>query len=182
MKSELEEISMEFVRGLPIECGTMPNTTPWTNALKNQLYKMGKDRGMLPCGRNAKEYGGEGEWMLDVVWWSDEHHEVVLGVESELGNARHVIFDFDKLMSVDCPHKLLLFYDAPNLVKKLELNLATKMRHHIGDDYMLLAMHPEDVRPYYFQVPSEGCLNVVKFIQLETLPWPWKRSCDAAGI
>src|SRR5579863_8158704 len=105
--TDLYAVSEELVRGLPSELSDpYVLNRPWTKAVTERLYEMGKARDLMVCCHSSKD---QGEWLLDVIWMVAKEHKIVLAVESEWGILPNIEDDFDKLMSIKAQRKLLLF-------------------------------------------------------------------------
>ena len=157
--TDLYTISEELVHGLPSELSDpYAANTPWTKAVKARLYAIGNARGLKTYCHGSK-HGGE--WLLDVVWMVPNEHHIVLAAESEWGILPHVEDDFDKLMSIKAPCKLLLFNtnnhnDADIIINKLQSNMLAYPYHIAGEEYMLLEVTASGAFRYYFKVLKDG--------------------------
>jgi len=175
----LEEISRELINGLSNELGNTDQrlNKPWTKAVNARLSKIGRRQGMLVCCRGCQEHG---EWLLDVVWMLTDQHKIVLAVESEWGGLPAIEDDFDKLMSIKSPRKLMLFETNNNqgykeILERLEINMKDYPYHIAGEDYMALEITAPAAFRYHFHVPSDGKLQEVHFEKIQEVPWPWNR-------
>jgi hypothetical protein len=156
----LDEISRELVQGLPVEFNDpKKGRAEWTKGILLQLRKMGTERGMSVRG-----------WLLDLIWMVEERREIVLGVESEWGDASEVQDDFDKLMSIKARRKLLLFStnkripSAPQeVLRHIEQSMRAYPYHLAGEEYMALDVRGTQVFRYHFHVPTDGRLDAVCF-------------------
>ena len=130
----------------------------WTEVTKQVLCKLGrrqKDITVYPStDRGHKKLS---EWLLDVVWYSHSKGGIQLAVESELGNGNAVLDDFERLMCVKAPLKLLLSgLGESRMVQQLK-NLEQYLRYfeqHIeGETYLLVDFAYGSHRCYKFVVP-----------------------------
>ncbi len=86
----------------------------WTTAVKTVLSCVGTTKGYdVQCS------GLEGahEWLLDVVWRTDSETSmgVSLGCESEWNeDSQEVILDFQKLLCIKAPLKLMIYSGGPD--------------------------------------------------------------------
>jgi len=118
--------------------------------------------------------------LLDAVWMVAKERRIVLAVESEWGRSILVEDDFDKLMSIKAPRKLMLFSTndhrgADKIVDKLASNMQAYPYHLAGEEYMLLEVTAPGAFRYYFKVPADGLQDDVTFESCgPPLPWRWK--------
>jgi hypothetical protein len=175
----LDEIARELVQGLPDVLS--PRDTKyrlWTKEVCRRLCDMGNERKLLVCCHGSRD---NGEWLLDVVWFASNRHEIVLAVESEWGMPGDVQDDFDKLMSIKAQRKLLIFnaigqFQSNQVVERLEGSMRAYPLHLEGEEYMALDMRAEGTFGYRFKVPKNGRLESVSFTRIEEpLQWPWPR-------
>jgi hypothetical protein len=169
----LDEISRELIEGLPVELNDpYAKSRVWTRAVLTKLREMGQSRGMhVCCGYGPPDKGG---WLLDLVWMVKERREIVLAVESEWGDSSEVEYDFNKLMSIKAPKKLLLFNTqdqkhADEVLKLIEESMTAYPYHLAGEEYMALEVRQVGIFRYHFEVPTNGHLRAMHF---ETLGEP----------
>jgi len=173
----LDVITRELVGVLPSDLAD-PNASDkqWTAPVLRCLEGLGHARGLMVCCHGCKD---NGEWLLDSIWMVRERHEIVLAVESEWGALALIEDDFDKLMSVKSPRKLMLFctkdhQGADGILRKLEANMRAYPYHLAGEEYVLLEVTRPGAFRYHFRVPATGRLDSVSFSQMgEPLRWPW---------
>ena len=143
------------------------------------LSAMGKerDKDLLICCHGSIEHG---EWLLDVIWMVPNEHKVILAVESEWGRLALVEDDFDKLLSVKAPRKLMLFstrnhQSADKIVEKLASNMRAYPYHVKGEEYMLLEITAPGAFRYCFKVQNDGPQEDIIFESAgPPLPWRWQ--------
>ena len=102
--------------------------TAWSRATKEVLCELGRNKGFSPYA--SAHSGGKRlhEFLLDVVWYSELNGGIRLAVESELGGPEAVLYDFEKLMCIKSPLKLLLVEQGrPRMVERLERYEETKI-------------------------------------------------------
>jgi hypothetical protein len=153
----------------------------WTKAVKDGLFRIGKDQGLFVCCNGSPD---QGEWLLDLLWMNSQDWRIVLAVESEWGQPKEVEEDFGKLMSIEARHKLLLFATkkhegAEQIIESLEKAMRRFPYHLAGEAYMALEVTEEGAFRYFFAVPDvsgDGHLESAKFSQTGTpLRWPWDK-------
>jgi len=88
------------------------------------------------------------EWLLDLVWWNDRPgmKGVELAVESEWNTApNEVLYDFEKLMGMKAPLKLMVYRVTKNskaqLKEQMERYLAEFRQNVAGENYVLCEFH-----------------------------------------
>jgi hypothetical protein len=134
--------------------------TEWTRATKEALYELGKKKGFVVYASLRLKKEMLHEWMLDVVWYSARRGSVRLAVESELGNEGNVCDDFEKLMCIKSPLKLLLVESGrKTLVGKLEDYLAEFDQHVRGETYLLVDFHDGQHESYKLVAKRDGKLR-----------------------
>jgi hypothetical protein len=172
----LDEVSREIVAGLPPQLkDPFSLNITWTVAINKQLHDMGKKREFMVCCHGSRD---QGEWLLDVVWMKADQHRIVLGVESEWGARAEVEDDFDKLISIKSPRKLLLFSTSTDrgeaeVIKRLESNMLAYPYHFEGEEYMAINVRQRAAVRYRFVVRGNGVLPSVHFDPIEDVAWPW---------
>jgi hypothetical protein len=144
----------------------------WTEATKQVLCRLGKKQRDITVYAST-HLGDEklSEWLLDIVWYSPSKGGIQLAVESELGKGDDVLDDFEKLMCVKSPLKLLLSELGESRmvqqVQDLEQYLIDFEQHMEGETYLLVDFAYGSHRCYKFVVPrpKNGKLkeNEVKF-------------------
>jgi hypothetical protein len=156
-------------------------STEFTQAVKEVLFELGseKDRGLrvyasIHLGAEKHE-----EWLLDVVWFSVQRG-IQLAVESEWGKVEQVLDDFEKLMCVKSPLKLMLFSSSETglsgsiVVGRLEEYLTDFEQNVKGEIYLLVDFTGGGHQCYEYKVPHDGKLkeNEVKFSHIKRLSGP----------
>ncbi len=183
--TDLYAISEEFVRRLPIELGD-PNASDrlWTEKVTALLFAMGKEREFMVCCHGSPD---QGEWLLDTTWLIRDQHKIVLAVESEWGKLAPIEDDFDKLLSIKAPRKLMLFNTsnhkgANEIVEKLASNMLAFPYHLVGEEYMLMEVTAPGAFRYYFKLEKDGPQNDVTFESAgPPLQWPWQTEMSGAA-
>lgn len=139
----------------------------WTPAITKTLVDLAR-KPSFKCEAWPK-FEGEGkdarrkeEWMLDCVWKKEASY--CLGAESELGSGADVLDDFEKLLWMKCPVKLLVFVtpdgDAHKDLHKEIRNYIQEHPHHLEHEvYLFFEIQfwgekdkPSKIRAYEFIV------------------------------
>lgn len=176
----LDTISRELISGLPHELSDpYAPDKPWTEAVRDGLQRMGKDRGLLVFCHGSPD---QGEWLLDLIWMNAKDWRIELAVESEWSTLPAAIEDdFGKLMSIKARRKLMLFntrnhIGADRIMERIKSAMLSYPYHLAGEEYMALEVTAPGAFRYYLEVPSDGRLESATFNQMGTpLPWPWAK-------
>ena len=137
----------------------------WNEKIKEVLRRLGKEKGY---GVYPDPEEKNGEWLLDVIWLDRKTGAIRLAAESELGSEGEALDDFQKLLCIKAPLKIMIYY----VYKKPFLNkfgdYMTNFDQHVrGEHYLLIEFAPGPTGPadraYLYQVPSHGRLAEVKF-------------------
>lgn len=167
--AEVKEFAERFIRGVLNRVKNAPppcaghECTPWTEAIFATLKEMGE---------NQAEQRYVYAWLLDRVWWSKKNAEetMLLGVESELQkNVEEIEGDFQKLPSLKCLKKLLVFSsDNPEQVRQMAESYLTRFtQHSAGEEYYLIGFTADGPCCYFYCVPEDGKQSKVRFKPLE---------------
>jgi hypothetical protein len=153
--------------------------TDWTQAVKEVICELGEQRGFKTYASIHLGSEKHEEWLLDVVWWTTSGG-MQLGVESEWGKVEHVLDDFEKLMSVKSPLKLMVFSSGETLLS--ENHIVQKLREYLTDFdqnvkdeiYLLVDFTGGGHQCYECRVPHDGRLkeNEVEFSHVKDLSGP----------
>lgn len=133
----------------------------WTARLKEVLRKRGIKNGYNVYPDPEKK---DGAWLLDLIWMHRDTGAIHLAVESELGKEREVLDDFQKLLSVKAPLKVMIYYlfDKPFLTE-FERYIEAFDQHVPGENYLLIEFAPgrnaPDDRAYLFTVKADGTVG-----------------------
>jgi hypothetical protein len=139
----------------------------WNRRIKEVLRNLGKRNGYLVYPDPERKVG---EWLLDVIWFDEETGAVRLALESELGKEAEVLDDFQKLLCIKAPLKIMIYYVYKGSFVEKFAEYITRFDQNVEGEYYLLiefAPGPAD-RAYFYQVPH-GRLAKVEF---ERLPGP----------
>ena len=168
------ELLKELVSKIPVKA-EKEGKESWNEATKKVLCELGKKKGFLVYARSVRlENMRLHEWLLDVVWWS-WRNGVQLAVESELGNEQAVLDDFEKLMCIKSPLKLLLVEQGrPSTLRGVEKYLAGFNQHVRGETYLVVDFHGGRHECYQYVVKRDGRQRSgeVKFKKLPRLCGP----------
>lgn len=149
-------------------------TTDRTHLIRDALKKLGKSLGYAVFVSELGSQRNHREWLLDLVWW-EPGRGAVLAAECEWGNAGEIMRDFEKLLAVKAPLKLMIFCsrragaerqdvlfrtDSGAILQALSASLVDFRQHVEGETYVLLEHVVEDsaFRAYEFRVPASGKL------------------------
>ena len=116
-----------------------PNSNPkWTVAVADVLHKLGAKENCTVYSHATDQNRNCKEWLCDVVWYRRHPNlGMILAAESEWGNAGSVLDDFERLLAVKAPFKVLLFAFKP---QSNQSNKAwTGIREYLGKYPYLLA-------------------------------------------
>ena len=168
-------LTREFV------CGLDPARTKggWTAEVLRVLRELGKKKHFyISPDPRAKQRG----YLLDMIWQRKERDEkrsypdVVLAIESGRDPYRKDLDDFEKLMHVKAPQKLLVFRsirragDGQVFISDVEEKYMAVFSQHIcGEEYILVEF-PKDERAafrYRYVVPRNGKNSRVKFREMK---------------
>jgi len=116
-----------------------------TRAVKVVLRRKGKHLGLRTFPDSDKRRGKPiSEWLFDLIWWDDRpnRNRMALAMESEWSTSvSGVIHDFEKLLSVKCPLKLMIYRVRPkNAVQareEIRKCLQQYGQHVPGERYVL---------------------------------------------
>lgn len=145
----------------------------WTDAVKNALRKIGENKGFCvrPSDEEPKEH------LLDLIWQSgdpDHDNDILLAVESEWGAKNLVWEDFEKLMQIKAPIKLMVWstnnheQQSTEVLDGIAKKYMEKFHQHVkGEDYLLVEFNgPEcSVYCYHYNVPKDGKIENVRFAE-----------------
>ena len=123
--------------GLPNSDGR-GNSHKWTAFTKELLRKLAEDRAL-----NVRCHGYGGELMLDMVWGDDI--DLAIEIEWQVNTAKDVIDDFQKLVRVKAPLKLMVYWvNSPQQHDTfrcaMEGHMQKYTRHVAGEKYVFVAM------------------------------------------
>ena len=173
--AELAYLLCARVRQGVITRGFKVQNTVWTELVKKVLDDEGTRLGYEVLCRGIQD---SHEWMLDVIWWKTYREEsigIALAVESEWKTpVREVIDDFQKLLCVKAPLKLLV-YDGGNLPEhgaavRSEI-MAEMMRyhHHVkGETYLFASFGNIGEYCHRSVIPNDGQIEPFEFELLDT--------------
>jgi hypothetical protein len=133
--------------------------TPWTQAVKDILGKLGEESGYCVfCSGKASSH----ELMLDVLWCSSASacSGIVLACESEWNYAPDVSRDFQKLLVVKAPLKLLIYTGREPMGEAIRVQLKRDMElypHHVaGEEYVFIGLCWGIGYAHHYLVPTDG--------------------------
>jgi len=100
-------------------------------------------------------------WLLDLIWFDRQKGTVQLAVESELGTEGEVLDDFQKLLCIKAPLKIMIYYAYKKSYVNNFVDYMMAFDQHVKDEHYLVvefAPGPED-KAYLYQVPNDGRLT-----------------------
>jgi len=105
-----------------------------------------------------------------LVWFTREEGTIHLAVEVELQRKGDVLFDFQKLLCVKAPLKVMVYRDRDgkgSLVRRFEEYMEEFDQHVKGEHYLLVEMAPSPPdRAYLYKVRQDGRQTSVSFSPL----------------
>jgi hypothetical protein len=158
-----------------------PDSNPqWTISVRDVLHKLGNEAGCKVESRRTKNNPDCHEWLYDVVWLRQPPHTAMeLAAESEWGDPGSVQDDFQKLLCIKAPVKLLLFAYKKGSSNSIAVwdrirNYLNDYPHHLsGETYIFMEFHANschfviekiektgpqhfDLKPEEISAPSAG--------------------------
>lgn len=123
--------------------GNWTGEKPWTAKIKATLNDLGKHYNFHTCASGCDSLNGS-EWLCDFVWLkTDQERQVVdvpLVVESEWGDMRAVMDDFQKILIINARLKMMIL--QPNDIDSaltIMKNAIHAFRHTRPGDHYLFA-------------------------------------------
>lgn len=160
---ELAEIASEIIDTVPQQADAgRPN---WTKTVKDVLRAhANRERYQVYPDLDEKT----GEWLLDLIWLDRKTGTVHLAVESELGKEGEVLDDFQKLLCIKSPLKIMVYYAEKRSYLGTFIEYMEAFDHHIeGEHYLLIEFAPGPAdHAYLYRVPADGHLTDVAFSSL----------------
>jgi hypothetical protein len=104
-----------------------------------------------------------------VIWLDKNTGAIRLAAESELGTKEEVLDDFQKLLCIKAPLKIMIYYVyKKSFMEKFAGYIKDFDQHVKGERYLLIefARGPADCA-YLYQVPNHGRLAKVEFRLLQ---------------
>jgi hypothetical protein len=141
--------------------------TNWNKTVKDVLRDRVDGKRCLVHPDSKESYG---EWLLDVVWFTREEGTILLAAEIEWGRKGEVLVDFQKLLCIKAPLKVMVYCDRSgrgSFVKDFEEYLREFDHHVAGEHYLFIEMAPgPSDRAYLYKVPSDGHQTGISFQSL----------------
>ena len=129
----------------------------WTNSFKEQLAELGKNYGNEVCTSGFADLYNN-EWLYDMVWYKENDKkyliEVSLVVESEWGgHLNQIKFDFEKLLTANSTHKLMICQSHPSnydtLIEYFDEAIDCYQLNKIGERYLIAVLDKKEEEFYY---------------------------------
>ncbi len=141
----------------------------WNTKVKDVVRGLA-DRKRCLVHPNPEEKDCGSEWLLDVVWFAREGGSIHLAVEVELRRKGDVLCDFQKLLCIKAPLKVMVYRDRDgkgSLVRSIEEYMEEFDQHVKGEHYLLVEMAPiPPDRACLYKVRQDGRQTNVKFLPL----------------
>lgn len=150
----------------------------WTKQIKEALRKHGNAKGYYVYPDPKK---GNREWMLDLIWLDKKTGAIRLAVESEMGNEDEVLNDFQKLLCIKAPLKIMIYYVYKKpFVEKFADCFRDFDQHVNGEHYLLIEFAPGPTdRTHLYQVRGDGRLAKVILISATDADFLGRKAGDA---
>jgi hypothetical protein len=141
-----------------------PDSNPqWTISVRDVLHKLGNEKGFKVESRRTKNNPDCHEWLYDVVWLRQPPHTAMeFAAESEWGDPGSVQDDFQKLLCIKAPVKLLLFAFKKESNSSIAVwdgirNYLNDYPHHLsGETYVFMEFHADSCRFVIKKVEKTG--------------------------
>jgi hypothetical protein len=144
--------------------------TEWTSAVKHVLSERGEQSGYhVHCSGRATSH----ELMLDVLWCfgSSACAGIALACESEWNYADEVSRDFQKLLVVKAPLKLLIYSGREPMGGQIRARVKQDMElyphHAAGEEYVFVGLDWDIRYAHRYVVPGDGRQSDVTLKPLE---------------
>lgn len=139
----------------------------WTRAVREVLRKYGEEKGLAVYPSSAKSGKRLREWLLDVVWYSQTTGTIMLAVESEWGVEDDVLDDFEKLLCIKAPLKVMIYFAYKgSLISSFEEYISDFDHHVRREQYLVIEFHGTRELAYLYEVPNDGQVRSPKFSEL----------------
>lgn len=144
-----------------------PDSNPqWTISVRNVMHECGREMGFKVESRRTDKNPDCHEWLFDVVWLRNPPDiGMELAAESEWGNPGCVQDDFQKLLSVKAPVKVLLFAykkgskDSSMVWDGIKKYMNDYPHHLAGETYIFMEFHKDYCRSAVVHVEKAGKQN-----------------------
>lgn len=146
-----------------------------TKAIKVILRRKAAKLGLYCFPNSDKRFKKKlNQWLVDLIWWNDRAGQrgVELAVESEWNiHAGDVVDDFEKLLAVKSPLKLMIYRVSNKTRQSVWDALQRAMReyrHHVKDEnYIFCEFQPGwSCTCRLVHIPKNGVISVVKSREL----------------
>jgi hypothetical protein len=139
----------------------------WNKTVRDAVRGLGDRKRYLVHADPEEKLG---EWLLDLVWFTREEGTIHLAVEVELQRKSDVLSDFQKLLCVKAPLKVMVCRDRDGkglLVRRIEEYMKEFDQHVKGEHYLLVEMAPSPPDcAYLYKVRKDGRQTSVRFSPL----------------
>jgi hypothetical protein len=139
----------------------------WTRTIKEALSRYGEEKGFRVYSSLTRSGKRAGEWLLDIVWYNTTTGTISLAVESEWGNENDVLDDFEKLLCVKAPLKVMIYFAYKgSLISGFEQYLSVFDHHVQGEKYLVIEFHGSNSCVYMYEVLENGAAIAPRFSEL----------------
>jgi hypothetical protein len=153
-KIDVVELVHNLAHDVPQRAGSNPDSNShWTISVRDVLHKIGREKGFRVESRRTEKKPDCHEWLYDVVWLPQPPHTAIeLAAESEWGNPGSVQDDFQKLLCMKAPVKVLLFAykkgskDSSAIWDGLRDYMNDYPHHLAGETYIFMEFHADSCR------------------------------------
>lgn len=157
----------QFCRLVPTETGTDMSSASWTRAVKKVLHDLMPRKGMRFFASYKSEKEKHHEWLVDVAWYQSDRKNLAFVAESEWASwfkkkPRKIDLirdDFEKLMSMKAPLKLMIFESddldqQKAIIGALERYLGESDQNVPGERYLLVDFNNGSHWSFQLEIPS----------------------------
>lgn len=159
-----------------------------TSAIKSALGEIASVRNFYSAPDPKKS---QHEYLLDFLWFENSRsNNIVLGVESELSKRKEDVWeDFDKLMHIKAPMKLMIWKSinhekqAPEVLEGLRTSYLKNFNQHVkGELYVVLEFSSSKAAYWYlYEVPNDGEVVAPDFHAMGAIPYSDLDASSAAA-
>ena len=123
-----------------------PSDRIWAGDLISALGRLGQERNYYVCGKHGHKYGGQDEWLYDLVWLLQSRDGVIVDVplilESEWGvKSKDRREDFEKLLLSRAQHRVMVFQQRSDMERICDRYIEQVQRFGLtraGDRYLFV--------------------------------------------
>lgn len=150
----------------------------WTKSVYLTLRATGQERDYrVYCSDRTPELGG---YLFDVVWFNASTFRPDLIAECEWQDIAHIVYDFEKLLWVKAPLKLLICgpeTKRDQLLPAILQKIRQYPDHSPGERYLVVDVNGNarggNAYAYSWQSPENGANSLAEFEPLPESPFPY---------